>query len=735
MKKTIFLLFFGILALSPAINAQSQPLQPPAQDTPIIRHTVQEIVLEVEVRDGKGKIVKNLKPGDLEVYENGAKQEIRSFKLIQGRDVVLKGKPALAGGLSATPANPLKAINLICIVFANLDPFTKKYAVDAVREFMKNQLEADTWVAVFSLESQLTVLHPFTTNRDEIMQAADQAFTGVNVDFASVAVSVLNATPLVEYMQTTANGQPSQGYAVSAVQKITGGGLNPKAIVGADQSNALSARIQRGEQAAERREFGGIEGMRETDQILTMMDQLSGLPGRKSVLLLSPGLAHTGDPDLFKKMVDKGIKGGITVYAIDVNGLSAEVDPSQASSTALNHAAGLSSTQGALSGSAAQQKEKMRQGDYIDDAVRTTDTQASLRALSEGTGGFLIGSTNDLRKPFQRVIEDVDTHYEVIYHPSTNQYDGHLRTIDVKAPARADLTIESQRGYFGLPVLHSGAELNQYEMMGLAALSVPQPPHAFEFKAAAYHFRPNTANTQNDVVFEIPASNLTATPEPDRNLQRMHLSLVSIVKDASGEVVDKFSKDAPYEIPEQNLAKARATSITFDHPLALAPGHYTMETAVLDREGNKASTSKSEFDSAERNGVGLSSILLVQQMEKVDGKVDAANPLEFQPSPTLVSRVVPELATDLGSTATPYAYFVVYPDPSITDKPKIQAEFLLNGQVLAKQTADLPPPDATGAIPMVINAAAKTGKCELRITAMQGGSSSKSSLTYSIAAK
>lgn len=714
--------------------AQSQ--QPTAApESPIIRHTVQEIVLEVVVRDAKGKIVKNLKPGDLDVYENGAKQEIRSFRLIQGRDVVLKGKPSAGGGLSATPANPLKAINLICIVFANLDPFTKKYAVDAVREFMKNQLEPDTWVAVFSLESQLTVMHPFTTDRNEIMKAADQAFTGVNVDFASVATAVLNATPLVEYVETTANGQPSQGYAVNATQKITGGDLNMRANIGADQSNSLSANIQRGELAAERREFGGIEGMRQTDQIMAMMEQLGTLPGRKSVLLLSPGLAHTGDPDLFKKMVDKGIKGDITVYGIDVNGLSADVDPSQSSSTALNHAAGLSASQGAMSGSAAQQKEKMRQGDYLDDAVRTTDTQASLRALSEGTGGFLIGSTNDLRKPFQRLLEDVDTHYEVIYHPSSSQYDGRLRIIDVKAPARADLSIESQRGYFGLPVLSSSPDLNQFEMMGLAALSLPQPPRAFDYKAAAYHFRPNAGNSVNDLVFEVPAANLTATAEPDRNLRRMHVSVVALVKDSSGEVVDKFSKDAPYEIPEENLAKARTTTISFTHPLPLPPGHYTLETAVLDREGNKVSTGKSEFDSGERNGVGLSSILLVQQMEKVDGKVDAANPLEFQPTPTQGQRVIPELATNLNATATPYAYFVVYPDPSIADKPKIQAEFVLNGQVLAKQTADLPPPDATGAIPMVINTAAKVGKCELRITALQGNTSTKSSLEYSIAAK
>ena len=62
--------------------------------------------------------------------------------------------------------------------------------------------------------------------------------------------------------------------------------------------------------------------------------------------------------------------------------------------------------------------EQMREGDHVADAVRTTDTQAALRALSEGTGGFLIGSTNDLRKLFNTCSDDVETHYEVIYHPT-----------------------------------------------------------------------------------------------------------------------------------------------------------------------------------------------------------------------------------------------------------------------------------------------------------------------------
>lgn len=715
----------------------------PAPDL-TIRQTVQEIVLDVVVRDARGRMVKNLKQSDLEVFEDGVRQQIQSFRFVQGRDVVLKSaaNSSESGNKTtvrpaAAAANPLKAVNLICLVFANVDftnPNARKYAVDAVREFVNGPLEPNTWIAVFNLDSQLKVLHQFTTDRKEIIAAANNTFTGMSMDFVQASAAVLTATPNMATIEVTTSGNPAQGGSVNASQKISGGELNPTAITGADVPNSESSNRQRGDLAGQHRQFGGIEGMRQIDQILAMIRQLGTLPGRKSVLLLTPGLATTGDPDLFKLMLDKANKANVTVYGIDVNGLSAELDPGQGSSTSLKHAASVSSSQSGAGGSASQNMEKMRQGDYINDAVRTSDVQAALRALSEGTGGFLVGNTNDLRKPFQRILEDVDTHYEVIYHPSSNRYDGRLRNIDVKT-LRADVNVESQKGYFALPVLDTASELTPVEMAGLAALNVHTPPHAFDFKATAYHFRPNVATSQNEAVFEIPASNIQATPESGANRHRMHLSLLALVKDSSGQVVDKFSQDAPYQIPNENLAKARATTITLAHPLTLPAGHYTMETAVLDREANHASTSKVEFDSTDRNGVGLSSILLVQHVEPVTGKVDPANPLEFLASPTEGRRITPELSTNLGAAAKPVVFFVVYPDPSIADKPKIQAEFWVGGTLLAKQVADLPAPDATGAIPMQINTAAKPGNCELRITALQGNSSSKATLSYSIAAK
>ena len=700
-----------------------------------IRQSVQEVLLEVTVRDSHGRVVKNLKPADLQIFEDGVRQEIRNFKFVQAQTEG-KGKNATGQTVAtpATAANPLRAVNLICIVFANLDASTKLYAVNAVKDFLKSQIQPDTWVAVFNLESQLTVLQPFTTDRNEVMTSANRAFAGISADFAQVANAVLNATPNVMSIEVTTTGNPASGGSVKATMGVTGGGLNQQAVNGADVATGAAANRQRGDLADQRRQFGAIEGMRQMEQLLAMIRQLGTLPGRKSVLFLSPGLATVGDPDMFKSMLDKANKADVTVYAIDVNGLNPTVDQSQASSTALKYASSVSSSQSGNGGSAKQNMEKMREGDAVSDAVRTTDTQAALRALSEGTGGFLIGSTNDLRKSFQRVLDEVDTHYEVIYHPTSDKYDGHLRSIDLKT-ARADLNLESRTGYFAMPALGSTAQLTPTEMAGLAALNVHEPPHAFEFKAEAFQFRPAAANSQNDVVFEIPVASLQATPEPALNRSRMHVSLLALVKDASGQVVDKFSQDSPYEIPQENLAKARDTSINFAHPLSLPAGHYTVEIAALDREANKASINKIGFDSPERKGVGLSSILLVGHMEPVTGKVAASDPLEFQPDPAQGKRVVPELATALGSNVSPYVFFVVYPDKSIADKPKIQAEFLINGQVAAKQVADLPPADATGAIPMVINTAAKPGNCELRITAMQGNTSTVQSLKYSIAAK
>ena len=701
--------------------------------TTTFRTGSQEVVLDMVVRDAKGKHVKNLEGSEVEIYENGVKQQISSFKMVAGKQVLQQaGVDIKKGTATKTVSNPLPAVNLICIVFHNLDPDTKKFAVDAAQELIKNNLQPGTWVAVFGLDTSLMVLQQFTNNREELMQAAAKAFVGQGTDITRVADAVLNATPTSSSVDVQFDGNPAAGGSVSTVMRVKGGDLNQQAINNASVGNGTGEKIMRGEQASARRVFGGIEGMRQTDQIIDLIESVGKLPGRKSIVLMSPGLATTGDTDRFDSILSKANNSHVTFYAVDVTGLTMNSNL-QAGNAALKNATAISQTQRQATGSAGDMMERMRQTDYTINAVRTTDTQASLRNLAEGTGGFLIGGTNDLRKPFMKIMEDLDTHYEIIYKPSTTLNDGRLRKIEVKL-ARTGLTADNRTGYFAMPPLPGSTPLTAVEQAGLAALSASKKPEAFPFQTAALEFRKTATGSQRALAFELPASALTATADPEKKMFKVHLAIMSLVKDSHGEVVAKFSQDSPFDIPEANFAGARNSIINFTHSLELPPGHYTVDTAIVDLEGKRASANTIAFDNDEKRGLQISSLTLVQQVSPKPGKADPLDPFEFQAEPEVARRVMPELNSAIPAAAKPGVYFVVYPDPASTEKVMVRVEFLMGGQLLAKQEAPLPPPDATGAIPMVVGAVARPGECELRITALQGKASAPRILKYTVAA-
>jgi PA14 domain len=277
------------------------------------------------------------------------------------------------------------------------------------------------------------------------------------------------------------------------------------------------------------------------------------------------------------------------------------------------------------------------------------------------------------------------------------------------------------------------AALTGFELVAFEALNARPRPHAFEFRARAFRFPAGDASSQYALVFELPGASVTTTPEPAAKRSRLHVSLLALVKDAGGQVVEKASRDFLTEIPDERLSALRAGAVTDAHAITLPPGHYTVETAVVDREGGRASTGAFEIDNPARQGrLGLSSLALVQKVEPAGAPGDADAPDPFQAEG---QRVTPELAASLPAGVQPSVYFVVYPDKSKPDRPKIEVRFLRDGQAAAQQTAELPAPDASGAIPMTIGAIALPGNYELKIVAIQGGESAEESIHYSIAAQ
>ena len=292
---------------------------------------------------------------------------------------------------------------------------------------------------------------------------------------------------------------------------------------------------------------------------------------------------------------------------------------------------------------------------------------------------------------------------------------------------RPGLHVETRNGYYAVPETGEGP-LTPEDLAGLRALDTQPRPHAFDFLLRAYRFHETGGTAQYAIAFEMPLSSLTAAAPDEGNRRRLHASLLALVKDAQGQIVDRVSKDVSSEIAAGQLGALQAELMTYEHAVNLPPGHYTVEAAVVDQEGNRAGMGTVEIDNREQPGIGLSDITLVRRLTDLDRAPDAADPFEFTGK-----RVLPFVKTEVLPGMQPSFYFVVYPQHGITAKPTVRVQLLKHGRTLAGSTLAVPPPDNLGAIPMVIAVPGDSGSYEIRIAVAQAGLSAERSLAYTVA--
>jgi len=726
----------------------------PGRDT-IIRSTVREVLLDMVVRNAHGRLIADLKPGEVTVYEDGVRQDVRSFRLVAGSEVRIEDEKQAAESQAAgtrlpgsnaarPPFNPLRTVNVVCLILNDLNPETRALAFDSARKFVNEELRPNTFIGVFSLDSSgLRPVYPFSNNRERLLKAVELA--AVN-QLPSVNLSVAAMLNGIS-MSATGSVVPSAGAVWFA------DGSTPQDPLGLRGDMGLSTNA----------------GLREIDALIGLVRQLSSLPFQKTALLLGTGLTRPADQlEYWDSLIHQATNGGVTFYAMDVYGLGVcqgDTDPdcvshsAMASSSAmLPYVAALSQSQGGGSTSAvqaavtqptnggaaaaaagaasaqgpsstsktAQMMELAHQDDYLKFMVASANRQEAIRELAERTGGFLIANTNNTDKLLAHVMEEVDTHYEIAYAPASERDDGRFRKIEVKL-TRPDLQVETRSGYYAVPETGEGP-VTPEEMVGLKALDTEPRPHAFEFLLRAYRFRAAGGTAQYAIAFEMPLSYLTAAAPDAGNKRRLHASLLALVKDAQGQIVDRISKDVSSEVAGDRLAAVQAELMTFEHAVNLPQGHYTVEAAVMDQEGNRASTGAVEIDNREQPGIGISDISLVRRLTDLDRPADAGDPFE-----SAGKRVLPSVRNDVLAGMQPSFYFVVYPEPGNAAKPEVRVQLLKNGRTLATSTPALPPPDASGAIAMVTAESGDPGSYEVRVTAAQAGGSVERRLAYSVA--
>ena len=183
MRKTLALALAGVLAGSAA--ASQAPVPPAEPQPPTFRSNVNAVLLDVRVVDGDGRFVRDLEREDFEVSEDGARQEVATFQLVD-----LPFKEYAAPTFGGKPFDPDVASNedsegrLYVLLLDDINTHPQRTsAVQALgREFVEHKVAFDDSVVVTTTSGRDDLRLEFTNDRERLLAAIGRFQAGYGAD-------------------------------------------------------------------------------------------------------------------------------------------------------------------------------------------------------------------------------------------------------------------------------------------------------------------------------------------------------------------------------------------------------------------------------------------------------------------------------------------------------------------------------------------------------------------------
>ena len=644
-----------------------------------------KVVLDVVVKDKKGLAVPDLKVEEIELVENGTKRPVESVRFV---------KPG-----AGEPATP----QLVSLLFTGMDVNQQKRAKQAVEELLKNDLGPDTWIGVYRIGLQLWTVQPYTKDLALVRQAVDKATSSADMTLA----------------EPDAAARRGVAEAMAMLQQGKG---DPGAI---SRAEVLGKVMRQGDRLLRQQQEGSPLYF-----LMALAKGQATAPGRKSVLYFTGGLTVSGLlSDFFKSTQSEANRAHVAFYAVDVAGLDTWSE-SNSQKDALKEVS-QASVKASQQTSGATDIGQATIGDRVEASTRTNWKQP-LKELSDNTGGFAVLDANDYKKPMERLAADLGGYYEVTYAPANPAFDGSFRKTELKV-VRGGTKVQDRNGYFATPPDDSGPIL-AYELPLLEALKSPEPKKDFPITAGAFGFAQGSEGRDVFLVAELPMSNLKFTTDPKTKTYKMHFTLLAVVKDAQGKVVERVSQDYPFQGPADKLPQLQQGNVVFKRRVVVPAGSYSVEIVAQDRDGGATSVQRLPLEVPALQGLGLSSVIVIRRMEAAPPQQPGApeDPLRGE-----ATRIVPSLNDPIQKATTPKlpVYVIVYPQPGAAAPPQMTLEFSTEGKPAGRNAVMLPPADPDGRIrflaPIPLDRFGP-GQHEIKVTVRQGAAHAEEKVSFTL---
>jgi VWFA-related protein len=676
-------LFSGAPLAAPADEDRSIPTAFP---TTTFAVSTERVKVDLVVRDKKGAILRGLGAADLEVYEDGVRQDVESFDFVER----LPGEATVAPGPRTPPA-------VVAVVFDRLGPGARSFAQQAVLGYLDRALSSKSWMGVFSIDRSLTTLQQFTDDRDALRRSLDRSLSLASTSVAGTRErdSIRNAY---------AGLSTGIGQAHVAAAELSG---VPECRNAEDELirhlEILDSRLLEAFESLERDE----QGFAVLHALLALVGGLEPVPGRKAVVLFSEGLAiPAGVDSAFRSVVAAANRANVSIYTVDAGGLrtTSAADETRRTIDSLQGrlqpensnpvARGSITTLQPMSGLALLERNE--------DTLRFAPG-SGLGRLADQTGGFLLRDTNDLSTGLAEMDEELGAYYALSYAPKNQAYDGRFRAISVKLK-RPQGRLQARKGYLAVKTAALPVPALEYEAPALARLDVGPLPTAVPLRLRGLQFPEEPPFSRVPIVVEVPARG------------RQDLAVVVLVRDATRRVVAKMSQRYP-----PAGARAEAGPVLFYRETRLPPGTYSLEAIAYDLRTGAAGAVTSVLDvpAVASGRLRASSLMIVGRAEKLGPDGGGAKPLQYG-GVLLYPNLGQPLKREPGQALT----FFVTAWPAL-ERPGIEArvEVMRDGQRVGATRATQLRPDTDGRIQLASSLPLEgfaPGAYELRVTLSDG---------------
>ena len=587
----------GFAQAPPTQGQQAKPQTEPQEpvrpsDEDVVRITTNLVQVDAVVTDKNGKPVKDLRPDEVQIFEDGRQQQITHFSFVTSESPVpqpLATAPTL--DKNAPPPPPVKlhpedVRRTIALVVDDLGlSFESTYYVRrALKKFVDQQMQPGDLVAIIRTSGGIGALQQFTADKRQLYAA-------------------------IERVKWFASGRSGAGVF---------------APIESNSGNSEEARAANADFNQFREDLFAVGTLGAVAYVVRGMREL---PGRKSILLLSDGfrIYSRDDPNrnyralaALRRLIDQANRATVVIYTMNAAGLQ---------TLALT---------AADSGNAMTDRIEQLLSDRRNAAF---ESQEGLDYLARETGGIAIRNNNDLSGGIRRVIEDQKSYYLIGYRPDDSTFDAKtgrrtFHKLSLKVTRTGKFSVRMRNGFYGVADDERNAIAANPNQRIINALASP-------FGAAGVRLRLTTLFA-NDAKFgsymrsllHINADDLTFTDLPE-GWHKADFDVVAITFGDNGEVVDQVGRSYTMRVTGNDYRRVRRDGFVYflTVPIKKA-GAYQLRTALRDHSSEHVGSASQfiEVPDLKKNRLVVSGILLTaidpataKQQSAAGGPADSAN--------------------------------------------------------------------------------------------------------------